>query len=543
MDPVLYKNTSQTLSQIDFESLKKDLFTLFRSPNPLAIYLKSAEIKNKFSFFLNELSTKVSAGFDLSEDSQSFIYGIYKMANYQNIWIYNLENYLRESKNFDLLFYLYATFILNPEQKNLAIGLLKKYKWATDKELQEFLSFVGSTHTLQYISWVYEEFWIQNMEFSIHLREDFVEHFIEKMYLSLPEKKANIFLDHFILKINKKQLDFQAVTRILQKVISNYATNGKAKNMYKTVEMQYFHNVKTLIDDLIGNYHSIRGDFYSSVISTLEDLPLPERSIFWLYIKTKMIDIYFWEIKLLFYEFSSTEFLNKDTFANLKWTVKIPQILSEKSQFIYQDYMQLVDLKNLIVELQNNLFSFFLLPIIYYTISEKITFPKKDLYKLKYVLLFIFSSNYGEYKKIYMFFNQLEIFLNYERQSNVFAKIQVSFSLVVVATLILLFSYYYLPIWVFIWLLVWSCIRAYEVIFPNIYYNIKWNFWIKFFAIMFLCISSYFWFQNFEQIKKDGNDIAQKIEFLWKLPTSTTIESGLKHIKASLFDAFWNAWK
>jgi len=34
---------------------------LFRSPNPVAIYMKSAEIKEKFSLFLNELSTKVSA--------------------------------------------------------------------------------------------------------------------------------------------------------------------------------------------------------------------------------------------------------------------------------------------------------------------------------------------------------------------------------------------------------------------------------------------------------------------------------------------------
>jgi len=100
--------------------------------------------------------------------------------------------------------------------------------------------------------------------------------------------------------------------------------------------------------------------------------------------------------------------------------VKLPEMISEKSKFIYQDYQELIDLKNLIIELQNNLFSFFLLPIIYYTISEKITFPKKDLYKLKYVLLFIFASNYSEYKKIYMFFNQLEIFLNYEEQSNVF---------------------------------------------------------------------------------------------------------------------------
>jgi hypothetical protein len=59
---------------MDFDLLKQDLFTLFKSPNPLAIYMKSTEIKEKFSLFLNELSLKISSGFDLNEDSQSFIY-------------------------------------------------------------------------------------------------------------------------------------------------------------------------------------------------------------------------------------------------------------------------------------------------------------------------------------------------------------------------------------------------------------------------------------------------------------------------------------
>jgi hypothetical protein len=65
------------------------------------------------------------------------------------------------------------------------------------------------------------------------------------------------------------------------------------------------------------------------------------------------------------------------------------------------------------------------LPVIYYTISEKISLRKKDLYKMKYLLLFIFSSNYAEYKKIYMFFNQLEVFLNYENKPRVWEKMQV----------------------------------------------------------------------------------------------------------------------
>jgi hypothetical protein len=59
-----------------------------------------------------------------------------------------------------------------------------------------------------------------------------------------------------------------------------------------------------------------------------------------------------------------------------------------------------------------------------------------------------------------------------------------------------------------------SAIKFYEIAYPNKYYNQKWNFGLKFFSILFLCISSYFWFQNFEKIKKDSTEIVQKIEFL-----------------------------
>jgi hypothetical protein len=135
-----------------------------------------------------------------------------------------------------------------------------------------------------------------------------------------------------------------------------------------------------------------------------------------------------------------------------------------------------------------------------------------------------------------MFFNQLEIFLNYEQKSNVLWKIQVSFSIIILTFITLLFSYYYLPVWVFIWLFMLFTIKFHEIVYPNSYYNMKWNFGLKFFSIMFLCISSYFWFQNFEKIKQDGNEIVTKIEFLWKLQTSATFEKWYEFVKTSLFD-------
>lgn len=528
-----WKNPSLDM---DFESLKQELFMLFKSPNPLAIYMKSQDIKEKFSLFLNALSEKISSGFDLNEDSQSFIYGVYKNANYQNIWMYNLENYLRESKNFDLLSYLNFVFLLNPQKSVFAKALLKMYQWEPKEDIETYLLTYAPKISYKSVEKVFTDFQIKNMMFTINLRFDFIEHFIEKIALSLDSETSTRFLDFFVLKIDKRNVDFSAFSKILLKIISSYATNGKAKTMHATLATPFFAKRKKVVDEFLNNYHTIRWDFYASVSATLEGLPITERVLFWQYVKTRMIDLYFPEIKLLFYEFSSNEFLDKDTFWKLKGTIQLPEMLSEEAQYMYRDYLELNDLKNLILELQDNLFSFFLLPLIYYTMSEKITFPKKDLYKMKYVLLFIFSANYSEYKKIYMFFNQLEIFLNYGKHSNVLWKIQVSFSLFILVFLSLIFSYFYLPIWVFIGIFMLSTIKFYEIAYPNKYYNQKWNFGLKFFSILFLCISSYFWFQNFEKIKKDSTEIVQKIEFLWTLQTSTTIEWGYKYIKASLFD-------
>jgi len=65
---------------------------------------------------------------------------------------------------------------------------------------------------------------------------------------------------------------------------------------------------------------------------------------------------------------------------------------------------------------------------------------------MEYLLLFILSKNYSEYKKIYMFFNQLEVFINYESKSRVLEKIQVSFSIILAVFLFLVLAYLYMPI-------------------------------------------------------------------------------------------------
>lgn len=523
---------------INLSEIKNELLTLFKSPNPIYIYLNSQKIKEKFSQFLICLSKKIVNWFKIEDnDNKTFIKTIYKQTNYDKVWIDVLEPYLRESKNFDLLNYLFYVKTLNKDKQIIARTFLKMYLHEEDLEIKNFLH-TTSNIAFDKIQKIYNDFDIKLMKFNINLREDFVEHFIEKIYLQLPETKRDLFLDNFILEIDKNNLDFWDVSKVLSKVITSYWTMSERTKFQKIISNEYFKDIKNIIDIYIRDYKNLRWDFYVEISQKLEKYNLSDRAYLWQYIKKSIIDKHFPDIKYLFYDYSSTVFVDKNSYALLKWEFKMIPSISPESEYIYNEYKEIQDLKEIILELSNNLFSFFLLPIIYYTISEKLSIQKKDLYKMEYLLLFIFSENYSEYKKIYMFFNQLEVFINYENKSRVFEKIQVSFSIIFWVFLFLFLAYLYLPIWVFLWVLTMASIKYFEVVYPTIFYKLKWNVWIKFFAIVFLCISTYFWFSNFDKVREDTQNLSKQVEFLWTIPSKEVIDNWFKYIKASILE-FW----
>lgn len=522
---------------IDFEEVKNELITLFKSPNPVQIYMNSQNIKDKFSDMLSCLTLKIKEGFKLDEsDEKTFLMTIYKQSNYDKVWFDVVEYYLRDSKNFDLLGYLYYVKVLNKEKQFLAKTLLKIYQKEEIGEIRKYLAKYNTKISYERIKAIFDEYAIGEMKFDINLREDFIEHFIEKIYLQLDEWKKVTFLDHFILRLDKKTIDFSDIAKVILKVIGNYSSGYKFDEIQNTLNNEFFKDIKLLVDDYIERYPTIRAEFYVQMSQTLSVLSHTDRAMFWQYIKTKMIDVYYSDVKYLFYDFSSNQFLDKNAYSILKGDFVMKPAISPESEYINAEYRQIEDLKEIILELNDNLFSFFLLPIIYYTISEKLSLKKKDLYKMKYLLLFIFSSNYSEYKKIYMFFNQLEVFLNYEKKSRVLEKVQVSASIILSVFLTLVISYFYLPIWVFVWIFLLSIIKAFEVIYPNIFYKQKWNIGFKFFAIVFLSVSSYFWFSNFDKVKGDTADLTQQIKVLGTISSKEVIDDSIRYIKASLLE-------
>lgn len=528
--------TNQKITDINLEDVKNELYTIFKSPNPLSIYMNSKNVKDKFSAFITSLSQKISAWFTLEEDSQTFVFQIYKNCNYDKIWAWVLEKFLRDSKNFDLLSYIFFVKTLNKDKQYLARWLFKMYQKDSEDDIKSFFSKYSPGMSYESFLRIFNENEISKMDLWINLKENFVEHFIEKVYLKLDAQKRDLFLDHFILKINKENINFSDMSKILMKVVSLYNFWSKQTDAMETLSWEYYSPVKKIIDNLIEKYQSKRADFYYEVSTTLAVLPLVDRNLFWSYIKTKIIDNHYSDIKFLFYSFSSDNFASKDTYTSLKWDFKMVESISPEAENMYSDYKEINDLKEIILELSDNIFSSFILPLVYYIISDKLSISKKDLSKMKYLLLYIFSSNYNEYKKIYMFFNQLEVFLNYDEKSNILWKVQVWFSIILLAIFSLILSYFYLPIWVFLWIFLLSWVKYFEIWYPNFFYNNKWNVWIKFFAILFLCVSSYYWFQNFDKVKEDSNHLVKKVEMLWSIPTRDVLDGWAKYLKASILE-------
>lgn len=111
---------------LDFTQVSQQLTTLFRSPNPFYIYSNIQDINEMFSSLLSELTLKIRDGFEIEgTDTQSFMMMLYKQANYQEVWMHVIRQYVSDSKNFSLLDYIYYVKILVPEKHHLALALFK----------------------------------------------------------------------------------------------------------------------------------------------------------------------------------------------------------------------------------------------------------------------------------------------------------------------------------------------------------------------------------------------------------------------------------
>jgi hypothetical protein len=285
------------------------------------------------------------------------------------------------------------------------------------------------------------------------------------------------------------------------------------------LKKEEFRMTTQKIDSYIKSFYVSRNQFLLWTNEAIINYSKEDKQNYKKYINTLIINTHFKELKMLFYRHSSSIFLNSSDWNNLKWSFR----LDIKSSPEYEDFNkqigEILELKEMLSELNKNLFSTFLIPIVYNILSEKVSLKKNDLLKLKYLILYIFSQNYSEYKNMYMFFNQLEIFINYDWIDNKIDKLKISFSLILLSLTFFIFSYIYLPAWLFLWFLILFLAKWFEILYPVIYFKWRYNFWLKFFASLLLIISGFSFIQNTQNIKTSTSIVTKRIMDLWYLKT------------------------
>lgn len=524
---------------INLEELKNEIWDLFKNPNPINLYMNSNKIRDKFTDFVNCLSNTIVSWFSL-DNTDWIVYSIYKNAKYDDIWSNFLKNYVHEFKYFDFLTYLNFVIISDNDKQYLAKWLLKMYKWEKKENIEKMLQVFSSKLDFSKIEEYYLYFDIKDFHIDLkYLDENKVNYFLQEIYFALAPSKRELFLDIFNLDNKNFNPNFTRTVKIVWLVLEN--SPYYQENIYSYVNKEENKALKMEIDSWILNYSLDKRCFYEEVYKIIHRENWIERKLFWKYIKIEIINKYYKEIKSLFYFYSANNFASKEIFNTFKWSIDYSKLESDLNSSIitsthYAQITQLKELKNLLIELNQNIFSFFLNPMVYSIISERLKIQQKDLWKLEYLLFYIFADNYTEYKNLYMFFNQLEAFMNSTWKVSVIEKIKVSFSLILLSTLVITFTYFYLPIWVFLGLLFLLMIKWFEFYYPDLYFRGKTNLGLKFFATLILIMSSYFWLISDTNSKAELAHAIDQVKQVWIMPSDQAMKIWINYVKASLFD-------
>jgi hypothetical protein len=175
--------------------------------------------------------------------------------------------------------------------------------------------------------------------------------------------------------------------------------------------------------------------------------------------------------------------------------------------------------KQLILDLEGNVLAPFLRPIIYALVSERISITQKDLHKMRYLLTVVLSQDFGEYKILHTFFQELEIFLDFhpmgvgERLSVQWNKVKIFSANMIIGALSLAGLFWYAPLGMFIgcFILAFSWFRMWFLPFQG---TIRWNLGLQSFATGMVMISGFLWLTNLDQTRQDLGHITKTVSVL-----------------------------
>ena len=517
----------EEIINIDVDYIVKQIQDVLKSPSPLTLYKKSTELKENFAQFINYLVKKIALGFN--SDSKTIILNMYQNARYEKIWFNNLKIFLDETKFFDVRMYFKSITKFDKEKQYIAKSLLKIKCKISDDEIEKYLNKYDAKTKLSQIKNYYKILNIENINITEpkYLDENKIEVFLENLYFNCPD--LPMLFQIFCFDTDQMKWKFKDIYDVFSDIAQSYlkTVNPKTKLIYEYLYSNENKEILAKIDRYVDTYINNKKSFYREVASLLIWKNTIERSYFWSYVKTRMIDTYFKEVSRLFY-WDKNACENRNEWSNLRWNFSY----NPNSEYA-KEINEILQFKQLILELNTNLFAPFLKPLVYAIVSEKLSISRKDLLKIRYLMTLVLSENYQEYKKIYNFFEDLEAFMDYNIDDWLiyfnFWKIKIFAADILLWIAALIWLYIYSPVWVFVATLILSLsyIRSHFFRFRK---WIEWNLWIRPLATAMLVISSFYWLTNLDTTKIDIAKLSSKVEKMWVYKTDVATKIAIKKI-------------
>lgn len=502
---------------LSIDEVYRDIKRLSLSRNPLDLIFKANEIREKFAFFINSLANYISQSFS-SFDNDSFINELYHDSKYHHVWMELAFSFLVDinycSDRFDSISYTQKNDDGVSEEYTIdKAELLRKF----DKNMMDGTEFIAVKTLIQIIIEIYRN--------GKHL---------EKRW-----EKQNI--------ICKKDTSFE-------------------HRSFHTVCRERIVYARNQVIELISHFPYEKESFRKDLEVIFESFNLSnqDKEDLRIFAFKEIVDLYYPDIQYIFFDTSlpfikdykndkGKQFLVKRDWLRLKGMqeLTINTIGQEKDEELNkiknQEYFRhILNCKDLILELERNILSPILLPVILKLIASAMTLDKKEFYKFSYILLFLFANSYeNEYIPLSRFLNELEVYINFNNTNRGIEKLKIGFSLVTLFFLFVGFGYFLLPPLVYIpgVILTGIYLKMYFVDDYSFAAGIQYNLGMRLWSTIILAIFGYVWITNIGSYTAYYSSLQQKFtgfgtHIVAEILPPAKIAEGVKNGTASIME--WN---
>lgn len=387
---------------LSIDEVFRDIKRLTLSKNPLDLIFKANEIREKFAFFINSLAAFISESF--SFENKSFSDEIYHDARYHEVWMELVEPFLRDIRYCDPF-----------------VGDLQNTETLTPIDPAELARKMDSD-TLGDEDFASVKIVIEHIIRTYRTKDAIDDEF--RAYIKAKAPHTDGDFTRSSITLGKKESFFEAVNEIIA---------------------------------LIGDFPYTKEVFLgrSAVIIERHALSTEETKRVYAYVFQRIVDLHYPDVRHIFFDTnlpygSNQTFLNKRAWLQIKGKseLKIENISTPENK---QYFSHILNCKSLILELQTNILSPILLPIILKLMASSMSLRRKDFKKFSYILLFLFANTYeNEYIPLSRFLNELEVYINYKNENRGLEKLKIGFALIILFALFVFLGYFLLPTFVFI---------------------------------------------------------------------------------------------